>query len=159
MTEPLVDARELLRGLHNHKVEYVLFGALAMIFYGYVRTTEDLDVVVAPDQDNLNRVAEWLMSIDAVLKLNPRRRFGPRERGDAQGVQRDRAHLTWPNRRRPATPGPTRLVGAGRGGRGVRNRGQTVTVMNRSTLIELKRRRGSHLDLADIEAIERLAEL
>jgi hypothetical protein len=37
--------------------------------------------------------------------------------------------------------------------------GLQVPVMNRSTLIELKRRRGSHLDLADIEAIERLAEL
>jgi len=34
-----------------------------------------------------------------------------------------------------------------------------VPVINRATLIELKRRRGSHLDLADIEAIERLAEL
>jgi len=37
--------------------------------------------------------------------------------------------------------------------------GVRVPVINRLTLIELKRRRGSHLDLADIEAIERLAEL
>ena len=80
VTEPLVDARELLRGLDKHEVEHVVFGALAMLFYGTVRTTEDLDIVVAPDEDNLNRVAEWLMSIDAVLKLNPKRRFGPRER-------------------------------------------------------------------------------
>ncbi len=34
MTEPVVDARELLHGLHEHHVEYVLFGALAMIFTG-----------------------------------------------------------------------------------------------------------------------------
>jgi len=58
MTEPLLDAQELLRGLHNHKVEYVLFGALAMIIYGYARTTEHLDVVVAPDQEKLDRVTE-----------------------------------------------------------------------------------------------------
>ena len=57
-----------------------MFGALGMVFYGFVRNTEDLDVVVDPDQENLNRVAEWLMSIDAELKLNPERRFGLRER-------------------------------------------------------------------------------
>jgi hypothetical protein len=34
-----------------------------------------------------------------------------------------------------------------------------VQVISRITLIDLKRRRDSHLDLADIEAIERLAEL
>ena len=51
----------------------------AMLFYGYVRNTEDLDIVVAPDGANLDRVAEWLTSLDAVLKLNPNRRLGPRE--------------------------------------------------------------------------------
>jgi hypothetical protein len=76
MTEPLVDAREMLRGLHLHKVEFVVFGALAMLFYGHVRTTEDLDIVVATDGENLDRVADWLMSIDAVLNLNPQREFG-----------------------------------------------------------------------------------
>lgn len=34
-----------------------------------------------------------------------------------------------------------------------------VHVISRRTLIELKRRRGSNLDLADIEAIELLPEL
>ena len=37
--------------------------------------------------------------------------------------------------------------------------GMRVRVINRNTLIELKRRRGSHLDLADIEAIQSLEEL
>lgn len=36
---------------------------------------------------------------------------------------------------------------------------QTVRVMNRSTWAELERRRASPQDLADIDAIERLAEL
>jgi hypothetical protein len=55
MTEPLVDLRGLLRGLHEHRAAYVVTGALAMVFYGYVRNTEDLDIVVAPDQENLDR--------------------------------------------------------------------------------------------------------
>ena len=37
--------------------------------------------------------------------------------------------------------------------------GRTVRVMNRATLIELKRRRSSPQDLADIAAIEELEEL
>jgi hypothetical protein len=37
--------------------------------------------------------------------------------------------------------------------------GHTVRVMNRSTWAELKRRRGSPQDLADVDAIERLSEL
>ncbi len=79
MTQPPVDLRRLLRGLPEHEVEYVLF-ALAMAFYRYVRNTQDLDIAVNPKQENLDRVAEWLMSMKAVLKLNPARRFGPRER-------------------------------------------------------------------------------
>jgi hypothetical protein len=45
----------------------LLLGALAMIFYGYVRTTEDLDILVNPERANLDRVAEWLMSMKAML--------------------------------------------------------------------------------------------
>jgi hypothetical protein len=37
--------------------------------------------------------------------------------------------------------------------------GLEVRVLNRRTLIELKRRRGSNLDLADIAAIELLPDL
>jgi hypothetical protein len=160
MTEPLVDLRGLLRGLHEHRVEYVLFGALAMVFYGYVRNSEDLDIVVAPDEENINRVAEWLISIDAVLKLNPKRRFGPRERwamhkgsnatvlsslGQIDVVQKLPGMPAWPQLVEDAEV--------------YEIEGQTVQVMNRSTLIELKRRRGSHLDFADVDAIERLAKL
>jgi hypothetical protein len=160
MTEPLVDAREMMRGLHRHKVEFVVFGALAMVFYGYVRTTEDLDIVVAPDEENLDRVAEWLTSIDAVLKLNPNRRLGPRERwGMAKGA--NATVLTSLGQvdvvqRLPGLPDWSTLVEEAELYEVER---YTVRVMNRSTWIELKRRRGSPQDLADIDAIERLAEL
>jgi hypothetical protein len=58
MTEPLVDAREMLRGLHRHKIEFIVFGARAMLFHGYVRTTVGLDIVVAAGEENLDRVAD-----------------------------------------------------------------------------------------------------
>jgi hypothetical protein len=49
MTEPLVDLRGLLSGLNEYRVEYLVTGAAPMIVYGYVRNSEDLDIVVAPD--------------------------------------------------------------------------------------------------------------
>src|SRR5438477_9003487 len=160
MTEPLVDLRGLLRGLHDHDVQYVLTGALPMLFYGYVRNSEDLDVVVAPDKENLDRVAEWLMSIDAVLKLNPKRRFGPRERwgmhkGSNATVLTSKGQVDVVQRL-PGLPEWSRLVEEAEV---YELDGQRIQVINRETLIELKRRRGSQLDLADIEAIERLPEL
>ena len=160
MTEPLVDLPGLLRGLYEHNVEYIVFGALAMIFYGYVRNSEDLDIVVAPDQENLDRVAEWLVSIDAVLKLNPKRCFGSRGRwgmhkgsnatvltrlGQIDIVQKLSGLPGWPELVAEAEVYEVE--------------GQAVRVMNRETWIELKRFRGLHQDLADIEAIERLSEL
>ena len=160
MIDPLVDAGELLRGLREHEVEYVLFGAVAMIFYGHVRTTEDLDIVVAPDEQNLNRVAEWLVSIDAVLKLNPERQFGPRERwGLHKGSN---ATVLTPLgqidivQRLPGLPDWLQLVAEAEV---YEVDDETVRVMNRSTWMALKRRRGSKQDLADIEAIEQLDAL
>lgn len=159
MTEPIVDLRGLLRGLHEHEVGYVLLGAMAMLFYGYVRNTEDLDVVVDPDRENLDRVAEWLMSLNAVLKLKPARAFGPRERwGMHKGA--NATVLTSLGQidvvqRLPGLPDWSQLVEEAEL---YEIDGFQVPVMNRLTLIELKRRRGSHLDLADVEAIERLAE-
>ena len=153
MTEPLVELRGLLRGLQSHEVEYVIFGALAMVFYGYVRNSEDLDIVVSPDRGNLDRVAEWLISIDAVLKLNPQRQFGPRERwGMHKGANATVLSALGQIdvvQRLPGLPDWSELVKAAEV---YEVDGQAVRVMNRSTLIELKRRRGSQQDLADIRS-------
>jgi len=62
VSEQLVDLREILKGLHDYEVDYVLFGSTAMLFYGFVRNTEDVDIVVASDHANLGRVHDWLVS-------------------------------------------------------------------------------------------------
>ncbi|HWL48536.1 MAG TPA: nucleotidyl transferase AbiEii/AbiGii toxin family protein [Acidimicrobiia bacterium] len=55
MTEPAFD--QLLRRLSEAEVEFVLIGGLAINAWGVVRGTKDVDVVVAPDPENLERVA------------------------------------------------------------------------------------------------------
>ena len=55
MSEPRFD--ELLHKLVAANVSFVLIGGLAVNAWGVVRGTKDLDVVVDPEQDNLNRLA------------------------------------------------------------------------------------------------------
>lgn len=55
MTEAAFD--QLLRRLSEANVEFVLIGGLAVNAWGVVRGTKDVDVVVAPDIENLKRVA------------------------------------------------------------------------------------------------------
>lgn len=56
MSEPAFD--ELLRRLAAAGTEFVVVGGLAVNAWGVVRGTKDVDVVLAPDVDNLKRVSE-----------------------------------------------------------------------------------------------------
>lgn len=56
MSEPAFD--ELLRRLAKAEVEFVVVGGLALNAWGIVRGTKDVDVVIAPNPDNIKRVAE-----------------------------------------------------------------------------------------------------
>jgi len=65
ISDLIVDLRGLLRGLHEHRIDYVVSGALSTVFSGYVRNTEDLDIAVNPEPDNLDRVTEWRRALSA----------------------------------------------------------------------------------------------
>jgi Nucleotidyl transferase of unknown function (DUF2204) len=56
LSEPAFD--ELLRRLAESEAEFVVVGGLAVNAWGVVRGTKDVDIVVAPEIDNLKRVAE-----------------------------------------------------------------------------------------------------
>lgn len=47
---------DFLRLLNEHEVKYVLVGGWAVIFEGYSRTTQDMDVLVEPTKENAVRV-------------------------------------------------------------------------------------------------------
>ena len=49
---------ELLRRLSEADTDFIVIGGLALGARGVVRATKDVDVVVAPDPENLKRVAE-----------------------------------------------------------------------------------------------------
>lgn len=55
MNQPAFD--QILRRLTEAEVEFVLVGGLALGAWGVVRGTKDVDIVVAPDPQNLKRLA------------------------------------------------------------------------------------------------------
>ena len=72
----------VIRGLVEHRVDFVLCGGLACVLHGSERTTFDIDILVRMDEDNLQRLIRFARahrftpripeSLDSLL--NPERR-------------------------------------------------------------------------------------
>lgn len=61
---PELDARRLLVALSEAEVEFILVGGFAVGAHGHPRATKDVDLLPAPDQQNLERLAALLREID-----------------------------------------------------------------------------------------------
>jgi len=55
--------REVLEACERERVEYVIFGGVALNLQGLARATEDLDIFVAPNEENIDRLRAALMSV------------------------------------------------------------------------------------------------
>jgi hypothetical protein len=53
----------IVEAFNREKVEYLVFGGVAVNFHGIPRTTEDVDFFVAPSAENLVRIKRALRSI------------------------------------------------------------------------------------------------
>ena len=62
-----LDIRGILAALEEEGVEFLLIGGVAVGFHGFVRGTKDVDVVPAPDPENLARLSRVLKGLDAQL--------------------------------------------------------------------------------------------
>lgn len=49
--------------LEKEKVEYVLIGGLAVILYGLPRLTQDIDIFIEPDENNISKLRAALQSL------------------------------------------------------------------------------------------------
>jgi len=52
------DFREFLRLLNAHKVQYLLIGGYAVGYYGHPRTTADIDIWIAIDIENTQKMKD-----------------------------------------------------------------------------------------------------
>lgn len=62
------DYEDLFKLLNTYKVRYLVIGAHAVIFYTEPRYTKDIDLWIASDLDNSNRIYKALNKFGAPLK-------------------------------------------------------------------------------------------
>lgn len=148
-----LDAERILHALAQHGVDYVLIGGLAVQTHGHVRTTNDADLIPAPDPANLERLAAALRSLDARV-LNP----------GSEGIAIDARMLPraaiWQFATRDGGIDVMHEVPAGApfeqlSERALRVRlGETeVPVVSLDDLIQMKLARGRSIDLEDVAAL------
>ena len=155
MTKPDVplDAERILRALAEHEVDYVLIGDLAVQTHGHVRTTNDADLIPAPEPDNLRRLADALRSLDARV-LNP-----GEEDTEIDASMLPRATI-WQFSSRDGGIDVMHEVPGGRSFAELSGRALNVTlgdidvsVVSLDDLIQMKLARGRPIDLADVASL------
>lgn len=57
------DVLQILASLEREQVDYAVFGGVALNFHGIVRATEDLDIFVRPEAENIGRLRRALRSV------------------------------------------------------------------------------------------------
>ena len=153
MIELPVDFRDLLLELHDAGAQFVVVGGHAVAYYGHVRATKDLDVLVRATAANAQRVYRALAAFgaplqsfevqeadfatyDGVLQIGlPPRRIDILNR--ASGISFDDA-----------------IAGAG----SFELEGRQIPMISLAALLRNKRAAGRAQDLADLAALERLSE-
>lgn len=155
MTEPEapLDAERILRALAEHDVDYVLIGGLAVQTHGHVRTTNDADLVPAPDPANLRRLAAALRSLEA-------RVLNPGEEGAAIDAKMLPRATIWQFATRDGGIDVMHEVPGGPPYAELRERALRVQlgdldvpVVDLDDLIQMKLARGRPTDLADVAAL------
>lgn len=148
-----LDAERILRALAEHKVDYVLIGGLAVQTHGHVRTTNDADLIPAPEPANLKRLAATLRELEAKV-LNPGEEETP---VDAKMLPRA---TIWQFATRDGGIDVMHEVPGGRPYDELRQRALRVQlgdievpVVDLDDLIQMKLARGRAIDLADVAAL------
>ena len=155
----------VLVALEEAGVRYLLVGGVAVVLHGYLRTTADLDLILALDEDNVARAGEALGGLG----------YRPRAPVDLAGLADPEQRRAWIEAKgltvlslwSPEQPAleldlfveePLDFESAH--GRAVRtDLGPCeASVVSLDDLLSLKRRAGRPRDLEDIEALEALRD-
>jgi predicted nucleotidyltransferase len=148
------DFADLLAELCEANAEFLLVGGWAVILYGHVRATDDVDIFVRPTKQNSDRVYTALLNFGAPLaahKVAPEQ-FAKEGAAYRFGIAPLRIEVL------------TQISGvsfdeAREDSRAFDLDGRKIPYIGRSALIRNKKAAGRHKDLADVEELERLHAL
>jgi hypothetical protein len=150
-----LDLRALLAALHAAEARFVLIGGVAVAAHGYVRATEDLDIVPDPSAENLRRLGNALVRMGATLPLAEGRDFVPRDdnvrlaRGESLTLNTGDGPLDVVQR----TPGVPGFDELDRAAVDADLLGVPVRVCSLAHLRRMKEARGNSQDLADLDRL------
>ena len=146
------DFTDLLIELCEAQAEFLLVGGWAVILYGHVRATDDMDVFVRPSATNSQRVFAALEAFGAPLRAHAVAPAHFATEGDAYrfGIAPLKIELT-------------KISGVSfdealQGSKTFELDGHQIPYIGKSALIANKKAAGRHKDLADVEELERLKE-
>lgn len=143
------DWNEFLEELTKVGARYLVVGAHAMAVHGVPRGTQDIDVWIAPDGDNVDRVWRALVAFGAPLHdlgvtLDDLRRP---DTVIQLGLPPNRIDLM------TSLSGVADFESAWRERIEHPVRGSSIPFLGRAALIQSKRAAGRHKDLGDLEAL------
>jgi hypothetical protein len=87
MSEPSFSPQEIFAALHRHGVDYVAIGGFAANAYGSRRLTLDVDIILAPEQQNYQRLAAALEELGAPESLKVAAEAQPYEDLRARSIE------------------------------------------------------------------------
>lgn len=150
-----LDIGATLKALSGADVDFVLIGGVAVAAHGHVRGTEDVDLVPDPDPENLLRLGNALLELDARRLLGGQEPFGPADH-NALAARRNLSLLTRHGQldivqHVPGLPSYAELATRAIT---IEAFGLTLKVISKADLVAAKRTRGEPRDIDDISALE-----
>ncbi len=143
------DMKEFLELFGSFGVRYALVGGHAVNYYGYVRTTQDMDLLVLPTTENAKRVMDALSAFGFGGAGIPRELF-ERDKGAVHlGVEPNRIDIL------------TGLKGVDNAtiferAEAVEIDGVTVSIISLEDLLQVKRNSDRPRDLADADELAKI---
>ena len=144
------DMRDFVEMLGRHGVDYLLVGGFAVNYYGYVRTTQDIDFLIRPTPDNAARMMTVLEEFGFSKAGIPREALEREGTAIHLGVAPNRIDLL------------THLEGLAPqevfiAGNEIIHDGLRLRIIDLPNLIRCKRNSTRLKDLADAEELEQIA--
>ncbi len=144
------DMKDLIRIFKRKKVDYMLVGGFAVNYYGYVRTTQDIDILVFPSPVNAGKTAKALQEFGFGNKGVSKELFETEGTAIHLGLEPNRIDIL------------TGLKGISnsdifRNKKVIKYKGLILNVISLNDLLRCKRSSKRLKDLADAEELEKIS--